>query len=287
MNPNELELESDVPSIENIEVEEQENRFCLQCGTELTGNFCHNCGQSASTPKRINGRNFWKTFIKSVTDFESGFLYTLWLLFTRPWILIRDYTNGQRKKYVNPFKFLLQIIVIISVLNIVLEHLGFISGIQEYVKKDIHWIFVNLFNNVFVRDILVVFAESFSMWIVFTKIGKFRYNIFEYFFASCYMMVISFLLFMCCQYSGLKLLDDNTSIPFLAIIIMTILICYYYGVSLYMAFKRRSWWKWIGLTIGFLILFVISLGVFNALMETFAQEGNLMDNMIEYFTEFD
>lgn len=283
MKPNELELESDVPSIENIEAEEQENRFCLQCGTELTGNFCHNCGQSASTPKRINGRNFWKTFIKSVTDFESGFLYTLWMLFTRPWILIRDYTNGQRKKYVNPFKFLLQIIVIISVLNLIFGNLGVGLTPFQYVKKDIHWVFANLLGNVFVRDILMVIPVAFSLWLVFTKIGKFRYNIFEYFFASCYMVVILLVVAKVYYYSGIDLLDDNTPNP----IFMMILCCYYYGVSLYMAFKRKSWWKWIGLTIGFLILFVISTGVVSVLMETYAMQGNLMDNMIETATQFE
>ena len=283
MNPNELELESDFPSIENIEAEEQENRLCLQCGTELTGNFCHNCGQSASTPKRINGRNFWKTFIKSVTDFESGFLYTLWMLFTRPWILIRDYINGQRKKYVNPFKLLLQIIVIITVLNLIFGNLGVGLTPFQYVKKDIHWVFANLLGNVFVRDILLVIPVAFSLWLVFTKIGKFRYNFFEYFFASCYMMVIFIVMVMGYSYSGIDLLDYNTPNP----ILMMILFCYYYGVSLYMAFKRRSWWKWIGLTIGFLILFVISTGVVSVLMETYAMQGNLMDNMIENFTDFE
>lgn len=45
-------------------MENQGVKSCLNCGTELVGNFCHNCGQSAKVDRLA--------FLETIQDFFSS-----------------------------------------------------------------------------------------------------------------------------------------------------------------------------------------------------------------------
>ena len=79
---------------------------CLNCGTELIGNYCHNCGQQKLTPGISVKNSFDEYFYKSIY-WESSFSYTVRDLFLAPGIFVRNFINGKRKDYVKPVGFFL------------------------------------------------------------------------------------------------------------------------------------------------------------------------------------
>lgn len=77
---------------------------CLNCGGELTGEFCPHCGQ-----KRIRDRlkfgEILREFPAKIFNFERGFWLTFIDLWRRPGILCSDYVQGKRKRYLNPLSY--------------------------------------------------------------------------------------------------------------------------------------------------------------------------------------
>lgn len=83
----------------NVEVEQH----CLNCGVELKGSYCYQCGQKAFFHKD----HFFHLMYEFVADyfhFDGKFFSTLKILFTHPGLLTREYISGKRKKYLNPIQ---------------------------------------------------------------------------------------------------------------------------------------------------------------------------------------
>ncbi|NJC25245.1 DUF3667 domain-containing protein [Neolewinella antarctica] len=83
---------------------------CLNCGTELQGEFCHNCAQRAST-RRFSLRTLWDgQFIEDVFQVNRGLLRTLLELLYRPGRVAADYIGGHRRRYFNFLTLLLLLV---------------------------------------------------------------------------------------------------------------------------------------------------------------------------------
>jgi len=78
---------------------------CLNCGTTLTGEFCHMCGQSADVHRNLN--SIGHDLLHGVFHFEGKIWTTLPMLFTRPGELTRRYIAGERAKFVSPLALFL------------------------------------------------------------------------------------------------------------------------------------------------------------------------------------
>ena len=87
-------------------MENSNTEKCLNCGTELMGNFCHNCGQQKISPGISVKNSFDEYFYKSIY-WESSFSYTVKELFLAPGNFVRNFINGKRKDYVKPVGFFL------------------------------------------------------------------------------------------------------------------------------------------------------------------------------------
>lgn len=86
---------------------------CKNCGTELTGIYCHQCGQHALELDQ----SFWKyiyTQISLAYQFDNRVFLTLWHLFRRPGFLTNEYLAGKINSYVHPIK-LNRFLLIISI----------------------------------------------------------------------------------------------------------------------------------------------------------------------------
>lgn|GEM_PF-5226796 len=83
----------------------------MNCGKQVTTGFCDSCGQKVAT-SRITFpeifRGFWKRFV----DLDSAALRTFTGLFINPGKLIREYLDGRRKPFINPFRYFLVILAI-------------------------------------------------------------------------------------------------------------------------------------------------------------------------------
>lgn len=177
---------------------------CKNCGGNLQddGGFCSYCG-ARFIDERISTKFLIKEFLDKVLDIDNKLLKTFWHLFTKPEAVINGYIDGVRKRYYNPFSYLLISITL--------------SGIYIYFLKDILFESFatnpeasNPFqNNEFLKNFMSVFTDyqaiftvmnipiyGFISWLVF--LNRKKYNFYEhlviYLYAASQTIVISFLI---------------------------------------------------------------------------------------------
>ncbi|RAV98304.1 DUF3667 domain-containing protein [Pseudochryseolinea flava] len=85
---------------------------CKNCDTAFDGKFCSNCGQNAHV-HRITVGHMAHELSHAITHADKGFLLLVKELLYRPGFVAKEYLEGRRKKYFNPFSFL----VIMSALS--------------------------------------------------------------------------------------------------------------------------------------------------------------------------
>lgn len=79
---------------------------CLNCSVTLVGDFCHHCGQAASTPAKVTFGQIVREVPRAVWDFERALPNTLIGLLLRPGRIIRDFLAGRRAKIYSPLALL-------------------------------------------------------------------------------------------------------------------------------------------------------------------------------------
>lgn len=79
---------------------------CKNCGHQFELNYCHKCGQKAST-KRIEMKWLITELPHAVWHIERGFLYNVVELFKRPGYSIIDYIEGKRNNFFHPISYML------------------------------------------------------------------------------------------------------------------------------------------------------------------------------------
>jgi hypothetical protein len=115
---------------------------CLNCGAEVTGKFCSNCGQENLDTKE----NFFHLAFHFVSDyfhFDSKFFRSLIPLFTRPGFLTKEYWEGRRVKYIHPLRiFFFSTIIFVIATSAFYKKFGhelkgkMIQQDKEFVKYD-------------------------------------------------------------------------------------------------------------------------------------------------------
>ena len=76
---------------------------CRNCGASLAGDFCHACGQSAQSLRQP----FWALFgegIETLFALDGRIARTLPSLLLRPGRITRAYLDGQRARFIPPFR---------------------------------------------------------------------------------------------------------------------------------------------------------------------------------------
>ena len=90
---------------------------CLNCGQplDLSDVYCPYCSQLNST-KALSLKDFIGEFVNSIVSYDSRLRYTVFDLLFRPGRITRNYVEGQRLKYANPFRFFLSVSIIYFIL---------------------------------------------------------------------------------------------------------------------------------------------------------------------------
>jgi hypothetical protein len=78
---------------------------CANCGTALTGSFCHACGQRAHVHRSL--LHLGEEFLHGLLHFDAKAWRTLPMLVARPGKLTREYIEGRRTRYVSPLALFL------------------------------------------------------------------------------------------------------------------------------------------------------------------------------------
>jgi hypothetical protein len=75
---------------------------CVNCGAELVGPFCANCGQKRFVESDRRLGHLLHHFVSSATDLDSRAWRTLRALLFRPGLLSREYFEGRRARWLSP-----------------------------------------------------------------------------------------------------------------------------------------------------------------------------------------
>ena len=83
---------------------------CLNCGhlLDISDKYCPNCSQANST-KKLTIKDFFDEFFSNLINYDSKLLTTLYALLVKPGTITKDYIQGKRVSYTNPFRFLLSL----------------------------------------------------------------------------------------------------------------------------------------------------------------------------------
>jgi hypothetical protein len=80
--------------------------YCENCGAELRGQWCAQCGQAAVDYRR-SFRHVIADVLESFLNWDSKFFTTIALLLFKPWRLTNEFLAGKRVRYVNPLRLYL------------------------------------------------------------------------------------------------------------------------------------------------------------------------------------
>lgn len=163
---------------------------CKNCHTEVSLNFCPNCGHPSKL-KRIDGHYILHE-IEHVLHFERGILYTIRELLTNPGQNIRNYLSENRSRLVKPIIFIIITSLIYS-LSVsffhVEEHYVTFEGpelttpVKIFTWIERHYGYANLIMAVFIGLWLKLFFR------------KHDYNLFEILILLCFVMGMGMLIF--------------------------------------------------------------------------------------------
>ncbi|PYK48041.1 MAG: hypothetical protein DME51_12440, partial [Verrucomicrobia bacterium] len=79
---------------------------CENCGVQLHGRWCGQCGQGAVDYRR-SFRHVVADVLESFLNWDSKFFTTIALLILKPWRLTNEFLSGKRVRYVNPLRLYL------------------------------------------------------------------------------------------------------------------------------------------------------------------------------------
>ncbi|PYK23568.1 MAG: hypothetical protein DME59_16605 [Verrucomicrobia bacterium] len=79
---------------------------CENCGAELQGHWCAQCGQPAIEYRR-SFRYVVADLLNEFLNWDSKFFTTIALLILKPWRLTNEFLAGKRVRYVNPLRLYL------------------------------------------------------------------------------------------------------------------------------------------------------------------------------------
>lgn len=101
---------------------------CENCGGQLQGHWCGQCGQAAVDYRR-SFRHVVADVLESFLNWDSKFFTTIALLILKPWRLTNDFLAGKRVRYVNPLRlYLLASILFFFAVNYGAKGLRFEPG---------------------------------------------------------------------------------------------------------------------------------------------------------------
>src|SRR5690606_8143982 len=102
---------------------------CLNCNQNLdkSDRFCPNCSQLNST-KKLRFKDLFNELFGSIFAYDSRIMLTLRVLLFKPGTISKEYVEGKRMRYANPFRFYLSVSIVFFLLS------GLFSKISEYSK---------------------------------------------------------------------------------------------------------------------------------------------------------
>ena len=93
---------------------------CINCGTEVVGKYCPNCGQP-SPPRKITLGHMYHDFQARIYGFDGMFPRTLKDITVRPGKAARSFIDGNRVQYYGPVGYFFLMITVLLLLMRLLD----------------------------------------------------------------------------------------------------------------------------------------------------------------------
>ncbi|WP_295121207.1 DUF3667 domain-containing protein [uncultured Chitinophaga sp.] len=153
---------------------------CKNCGANLDGKFCQQCGQKADI-HRITLPHLLHEFFHVLTHADKGILFLAKEMVYKPGVVAAEYIAGQRKKYFNPLSFL---VIISAIFALVALNSGYFEAMSagpsrtsygkmppiyaQYMKESMY---IVVHHGKMISIILIVPILTFLSWLFFKKKG--------------------------------------------------------------------------------------------------------------------
>ncbi len=181
---------------------------CKHCKTELSLNFCPNCGRPLQL-RRIDRKYVFQE-IRNVLNFEKGFLYSINELLIRPGKSINAFIKEDRNRLVKPIVFLIVTSFIYSVLNSIFHFEAAYQPPSDQAESAVLMVFKWIQSNYGYSNIIMALFIGFWIKLFYRKHG---FNIFEIFILLCFVMGIGMLIY---TISGIAQVLSQTNLMLLA-----------------------------------------------------------------------
>lgn len=108
---------------------------CLNCQTELQGEYCHVCGQKASQ-RKPSVKEFILEYLNIVFVWDTGFIKTLWQLLSKPGHLTVEYVSGKFVSYMHPLKLNMFLLVTFITMFVLFRSAETMGNSVERITRD-------------------------------------------------------------------------------------------------------------------------------------------------------
>lgn len=187
---------------ENIE------HICQNCGADLKGNYCDNCGQSGKAAFDKSVFAIISHFFEELFTWDSRFFQSIKYLFVRPGYLTHEYISGRHKRYISPLKMFLFTSFILFFIMIKSDPDQYKSLVTEgsnddFMKEFIieeensssksHELFIEEFNNQ-LNDNITLYI--FGVMLIFSVLLKIVYLPKRYYYSEHIVFTLHFFTFV-------------------------------------------------------------------------------------------
>jgi len=89
---------------------------CINCETplDISEKYCHACGQLNSI-KKLTIKDFIEEFFANFYAYDSRLRNSIISIFTKPGVLAKEFNQGKRHTYANPFRLFLSVSIILFI----------------------------------------------------------------------------------------------------------------------------------------------------------------------------
>jgi Protein of unknown function (DUF3667) len=174
------------------------NIVCKNCDVHFKGYYCPNCAQKASTT-RLKPGNILHEFWHNFTHTDKGIVGLIRLLFINPGKVIREYIEGKRKKYFNPYTFFLIVTALLiyvagKVFHYEDERYHYNNEFGQYISK--HYNIIILLSLPFLAGLLRwIFLRkgyNYAEWVVFFVFAFGIINFIQLLIQLCYFPLVAY-----------------------------------------------------------------------------------------------
>ncbi len=113
---------------------------CANCGAELNGPWCAQCGEQARKPGELTLREYLAELLDALTNLEGRFWGSLRALVFKPGLLTADYLAGRRVRWMRPlhlFLFINLLYFFVSAWNTFTTELHWHIGAEGFLHQPV------------------------------------------------------------------------------------------------------------------------------------------------------